>query len=376
AGESGGVRVASRNVTVDHNTIYNCGRSGVVDRVGGDKILFNIIHDFGLQTTDCGGIYTLCSTGNGGQFAYNTIYNGMTGGYGGVGVYLDNNSSGFVVDHNITYNVNTGLKMNFSSQNETILNNTFDGVQSVGKTWGTADWSGTVIENNLFPHATAFGAGATLADNMSNRGHFANPSAGDYELLPGSPAIAAGLQTTSRANAVGAIAVDLGALTYGAIPFSNGAVISMLPADPSASPTAPTPPASSSDDGGTPRDATSSILGVSFDAKQGTEFARDGGLGNNFGGNWVEYADVDFGTGVNSVQLGLALANKFAGQTISLRLDSPTGPTIGSLVTIGTGGWTNYAPETTVISGAAGIHNLYLVMGGSGAIANIQSLQF
>ena len=224
AGESGGVRVQVGGVTVSHNTIYNCGRSGIVDRIGGDTITYNVIHDFGLQTTDCGGIYTLQATGDGAIFAFNTIYNGVTGGYGGVGVYLDNNSSGFNVYNKITYNVNTGLKMNLTSQDNMIVNNTFSGTESsVARIQGTYNWSGTVIENNLFPESTSFGSGARISHNMTNKGYFANPAAGNFQLVAGSPAIGAGVKFSPYTNSLGNKLPDDGALKFGATPFVDGA---------------------------------------------------------------------------------------------------------------------------------------------------------
>ena len=67
---------------------------------------------------------------------------------------------------------------------------------------------------------------------------------------------------------------------------------------------------------------------------------------------------------------------KFAGQKIVLRLDSPTGAIIGTLTTAATADWYTYVAQTTKITGAKGIHNLYLTMSGSGVIANIKTILF
>jgi hypothetical protein len=138
---------------------------------------------------------------------------------------------------------------------------------------------------------------------------------------------------------------------------------------------APTDPNSGSS-GTQARIAIAGIDALSYDANKGSEAPSAGGLGYIMAGDWIEYANVDFGTGVSQVTFLIALAAKFAGQKIVLRLDNPTGPTIGTLVTVGTADWFTYANESTAITGASGLHNLYLCMVGTGAIANIQTITF
>ena len=132
---------------------------------------------------------------NGGrtEIAYNTVYNGITPGYGGSGLYLDNNSAGFVVDHNITYNVNTAMKMNMTSLGETIVNNTLDATQfSVNKTWGAYDWSGSIVQNNIFIRPVQFGLNASISHNATiGGGGVVNLAKRDYQLAAGSSAIGA-----------------------------------------------------------------------------------------------------------------------------------------------------------------------------------------
>ena len=338
-GNCAGVRIGVANVSVDHNTIYNAGRSGVCDFSTRDQVTYNVIHDFGLQTTDCGGVYTIGLDGQGAVIAYNTVYNGITAGYGAAGLYLDNNSSGFIVDHNITYNVNTGLKMNVTSIDNTIVNNTLDATQhSVDKTWGTYDWSGTIIENNIFTHATSFGVNATILHNViANGGAFMNMTARNYQLSAGSSAIGAGMSVAPYTHAFGAAAPDAGALPYGTTPFADGAVVSLLPADPSAAAAPPiaTPPVitpppvvSSPPTAGvtSATNATSSITALNFTTKHGSAAESLGGLGYNFGGDWVDYSNIDFGSGVSQVTFQFAVANAFAGKQIILASRQPDRP--------------------------------------------------
>jgi parallel beta-helix repeat protein len=386
--DAAGVRVGANNVTIDHNTIYNTGRDGIYIHTSGSHVLYNNIHDFGLQTTDCGGVYTIGMDGGGTEIAYNTVYNGVTPGYGGSGLYLDNNSSGFVVDHNITYNVNTGLKMNMTSQDETIVNNTLDATQfSVNKTWGAYDWSGSIVQNNIFTRPVQFGVNASISHNATiGSSGFVNQAQRDYRLAAGSPAIGAAGAMAPYTDSAGGAPPDDGALAYGASPFADGAVIAWLPGSPSAGGAPPVvsfPPPVAKQPGVSPvaagsqtRSARSVLNALSFDAKYGSAAASLGGLGYNFAGSWVEFSSIDFGDGVSHVTLQFAVADAYAGKKIVLRLDGPTGPVIGTLVTAGTGSWATYTAQTTAIAGATGIHNLYLCMGGVGAVGNIKTMQF
>lgn len=223
-GDSAGVYILSANVTVQNNTIYNCGRSGINIRASHDLILHNSVHDFGLQTSDCGGIYTFGLNGAGTRIAYNQVYNGITPGFGGTGILLDNNSSHFIVDHNITWAVNTGLKMNLSSEYNEIVNNTLCGIDwSVYKTYAPANWGGTIIENNIFSHAVYFGQYARIANNLVNFWQFVNAADDDFAPLSGSAAVNRGYVISPYTNGYAGRAPEIGAVELGIATSSYGA---------------------------------------------------------------------------------------------------------------------------------------------------------
>jgi hypothetical protein len=71
------------------------------------------------------------------------------------------------------------------------------------------------------------------------------------------------------------------------------------------------------------------------------------------------------------------VASATSGGNIEIRLDSITGPLIGTMQVGGTGGWQTYATNTCSVSGASGTHNIYLKFtGGSGYLFNINWFQF
>ncbi|MFD6139237.1 glycoside hydrolase family 43 protein [Promicromonospora sp. NPDC060271] len=108
-----------------------------------------------------------------------------------------------------------------------------------------------------------------------------------------------------------------------------------------------------------------------------TEPSGEGGM--NVG--WIENGDhikvkgVAFGTGARSFSARVASAT--SGGRIEVRLDSPSGPVVGTCTVTGTGGWQTWATSTCPVSGATGTHDVYLrFTGGSGYLFNVNWWQF
>jgi arabinoxylan arabinofuranohydrolase len=133
-----------------------------------------------------------------------------------------------------------------------------------------------------------------------------------------------------------------------------------------------TPPPSSTP---TARPAKTTIfIATQFTADKGIVGDHYSGIGSN-GGNWAEYANIDFGSGVTKFKANIAALSKYAG-SIQLRLDSPTGKIVGTLKVAGTGAWNKYVQQSASVSGVVGIHNLYLVFVGGGGTGNVESFTF
>lgn len=105
----------------------------------------------------------------------------------------------------------------------------------------------------------------------------------------------------------------------------------------------------------------------------------DGGydLGYSADGSWAQYRNIDFGSGVSSVNVRVASAG--SGGRLEFHLDSLSGPVAGTATFQATGGWQAWITATAPISGATGIRNLFVVFrsgGASGGVANLNWLQF
>lgn len=376
-GDGAGIRNYGYYNSLDHNTIYNCGRNGI--NVFGEyvSVTYNNISNCLLQTTDGGGIYSMGCDGVGNVIAYNTVSNIHSGGYGGVGIYLDNSCSNWTVARNITYNVDFAFKANGTSLDESIYNNTFDSTEySLAAQGGYMNWTGSVIENNIFVEPF-FGSelGETLNYNIYNG---TNPELNsNFTLQAGSPAIDAGTWISPWTNNYTGYAPDDGALEYGLTPFVNGATLGWLPTAPvfalpaPASPPPPPPPT-------VPTIlATSLIQGLNYTAASQGIAPSFNAVGYFDGGSWVEYANINFGSGVSQFTIDLAVTAGYAGHQIQLRLDSPTGSVIGTLTTTATSAWNDFEAQSTAVSNVTGVHALYLVgVGPSWGIANYSYFTF
>ena len=108
-----------------------------------------------------------------------------------------------------------------------------------------------------------------------------------------------------------------------------------------------------------------------------TEPSTEGGM--NIGwienGDYVKVKGVAFGTGASS--FSARVASGTSGGRIEVRLDSASGPVVGTCTVGGTGGWQNWTTTTCPVSGATGTHDLYLrFAGGSGNLFNMNWWQF
>jgi len=122
----------------------------------------------------------------------------------------------------------------------------------------------------------------------------------------------------------------------------------------------------------------------SFSSQSGTqlEATTDTGGGQNVGwiapGDWLAYSNVDFGS-TSAVRVLTRIASGAAASgTIQYRLDSTTGPIIGSVAVSNTGGWQSWITASTALSGSAtGVHTVYITFTGTGGdFTNINWFQF
>lgn len=93
-------------------------------------------------------------------------------------------------------------------------------------------------------------------------------------------------------------------------------------------------------------------------------------------GDYIKVGNVDFGN-KDAKEFAASVVCGSEGGKIELRLDSPTGPLLGTLTVKPTGGLEKWKTQTCKISGATGVHDLCLKFtGGSGHLFNFDWWKF
>ncbi|HET9870201.1 MAG TPA: carbohydrate-binding protein, partial [bacterium] len=108
-----------------------------------------------------------------------------------------------------------------------------------------------------------------------------------------------------------------------------------------------------------------------------TEKCSEGGMDVTAtnSGDWTQVRNLDFGSGASSFTA--RVAGTVGGASLQIRLDSATGPLVGTLSVPNTGGTQTWQNASCPISGATGLHDVFFVFaGGSGTLFNFQSYSF
>ncbi len=235
-GDEAGVYLTGSSHRVTNNTIYNFGRSGVHHSVClNAKILNNDIYYGSLQSNDCGGTYCWVTDGGGTEIAYNIVHEMITGGNGGNGIFIDDDSSNFLIHHNLTYNVDYGYHQNPFGQNTSVFNNTWIGSRASvyfdnrGSLFSNVSFFNNILTFDLWQPPV--GSGITLSNNTLQTGDpkFVAPDLGNYQLQAGSPAIDTGKVFSPYTDGYTGSAPDQGAYEYGKAPWVAGASLSIAP---------------------------------------------------------------------------------------------------------------------------------------------------
>jgi arabinoxylan arabinofuranohydrolase len=116
---------------------------------------------------------------------------------------------------------------------------------------------------------------------------------------------------------------------------------------------------------------------IAFSAGLKTEVCSAGGMDVTSidNGDYIKVKNVNFGSGATSVDV--RVASDGSGGTIEFHLDSQTGALISSCAVTGTGGPQMWTTKTCPVTGAMGVHDLFMKMtGGSGSLFNFDSWQF
>jgi hypothetical protein len=406
-----GIRITGlKHGTITHNTIYNfglqtCDNGGIYAYNSdgtGTVIAYNTVRD-GLNVVP---------------------------GFMLAGIYLDEGSKNYTVHHNLVYNVGHALTLNGPSTNQKVYNNTFLGAMKGINTLPNRVFTGSVLKNNIFQGTMPPMPGATFGNNLINDPgvKFANIATNDYRLASGSKGINTGVIIVGITDGFLGLLPDIGAFEYNGNFWGSGSNLNATPNSPTH--LVATAAGSTRIDlrwRDNSQDESSFIIERSLDGLFFKEIARVGrnttvyadtglatstkfyyrvraddspfsavtsaqtdwgkgtvlqaenysamkgisnygsGIGSLDTGDWVRLSNFDFGNGVKQFYANIGLINGNTGRKIEIRTGSPTGKLLGTLNVKPTGGWEKKTIQSTAISGATGVQDLYLVFkGGSG----------
>jgi hypothetical protein len=155
---------------------------------------------------------------------------------------------------------------------------------------------------------------------------------------------------------------------------------------PTSTPPTTAPPTSTPTTGPNPGpNQTRVIEAEAFTAQQGTDTGSSTDVGGTQdvtkigNGDWLSYDAVDFGSvAKRSLVARVASGSATGSVLVTVRLDSLTGPTIGSFGAGNTGGWQSWKTVPANIDATTGVHKVFLTFRSddSGDLLNLNKFTF
>jgi hypothetical protein len=187
--DAAAVHTSGRDHVITHNSLFNAARSGLVHRKSQNlEIAYNDIYHCGLMCTDLGATYCYQTDGEGTVIHHNWVHDIKTRAHT-AGIYIDNNSSNFIVHHNVVWNTDDlGIQTNLDAFNHQLYNNTIWNCSSaMGGGGGNEQLVDQIVYNNLSNSNSWFGTDVRQNLALSDA-KFVDAGNGDFRLREDSPA--------------------------------------------------------------------------------------------------------------------------------------------------------------------------------------------
>jgi len=213
------LNIGGSNILVSNNDIYEAGRACMGIQSGSNmQIQYNNIYNAGLNSSDLGIIYSGNLDGGNSRIHHNKIHDNLAT-HLPLGLYFDNFTQNWVIDHNVIWGCTDSIRLNTSSENMLVYNNTLVGTSKAINYWGNRyekDMSGTRVFNNIFRTPFAITGGVVEGNNLYSNIDplFYYPNSGDYRLTPSSPAKDIGIAIPGITDDVWDGKPDIGAYEY------------------------------------------------------------------------------------------------------------------------------------------------------------------
>jgi len=223
---SGSVTADGADIHIAYNTIVNAGRGSITSKEGiyGGIIEHNELANAGLLTNDGGMLYFANIDGMGTEIRYNKIHD--IASHLGIGIYLDNYSSNYVIHHNVIWNTAwDAIRINKPGNFVLVFNNTAYNTGNFSPA-GSFNLFGSRFYNNIMPGVTKIpnDPGLAWSSNIVSGATpgFIDAAGGNFRLSGTSIAIDAGKSIPGITTGYAGVAPDVGAYELGASDFAVG----------------------------------------------------------------------------------------------------------------------------------------------------------
>ncbi len=151
------IRSSGDNVKVIKNTIINTGRDGMYVAGSNCEIAYNDVSASQIINSDSGVFYTVGNTNlKNNEIHHNWFHDATAPSYShnpsdpakAAGIYLDNDSKGYIVHHNVVWNVSwSGYQVNWNNTNLDFYHNTIWNAERAMDSW---DINGPQEDNKIY----------------------------------------------------------------------------------------------------------------------------------------------------------------------------------------------------------------------------------
>ena len=236
------VRNNAKNTLIWGNTIHTTGRDGIYSSATNCEIAYNDVYDVMHINNDGGVFYTV---GNDNEKNVKIHHNWFHDSKGPTyadgrcaGIYLDNDSKGYVVHHNVVWNVTwSGIQLNWDNWNIDIYNNTLYQMEAALDRWANGRFLDDIVLRNNYSNAGPWPSptnkewlsketGTPISINNSNlinaRPNFENWQNKDFRPSENSILINGGEIIEGITDGYFGNKPDIGAYEYGVTPWRPG----------------------------------------------------------------------------------------------------------------------------------------------------------
>lgn len=222
------IRCGASNSTIYGNTIHTTGRDGIYNAGTNCEIAYNDVSDCMRINNDGGIFYTVGNANDKNvEIHHNWFHDSEGPDYADgrvAGIYLDNHSKGYLVHHNVVWNITwTGIQINWDNWNIDIYNNSiYESDGAMGRWENGYTIKDLVLKNNYGSSGEFIGTDISSTNILSSTNPFTDVENHDFRPTRGASIVNAGENISGITDNYIGNKPDIGAYEYGLTPWRPG----------------------------------------------------------------------------------------------------------------------------------------------------------